>query len=475
MPKGIRIQQSLLSWLPTRKWQINTGLLLTVILAVIIVFAGGSSRADALQLLVLRPVVIVIGLMLLWQARETWPDINPLPALLGFFAATMAIQLIPLPPAVWHTIPGHARYNDVLDAFGANIVWRPLTVSVDGTINALVALTVPVAVLAAMANLHQEWRQRGLFCIFAIILTSMILGLLQTTGGSTSALYFYDTDPNDQLVGLFANRNHQAAALAMTLPLIRAWVLMPRLDRLTPGKQRLAIGIFAATAIIVYVLVVGSRAGVILAGVGVIGAFSVQPNFSDMRRWSWKRWLVAVAIVVGLCGVVALVGFADRSASIDRISDTRALSAEGRVEYLPVMLQIARDVWPFGTGYGSFVPVFKSYEQDAMLNPYYWNNAHSDPIEVLITGGALGMFGLAIFVAWWSRASYRCYRSENQSKSTMILARASVFATLILMLASLVDYPLRTPLLGSVFTVLCCWINWGERFEVNPRRLNRSS
>ena len=465
MPKRSRIHRPRLSWLHAGTRKLNIGLGLTMMLAVVIAFAGGSSRADALQLLVLRPVVIVIGFIFLWRARNSWCDVKPLPALLGIFALTMAVQLVPLPPVIWHAIPGHARFNGVLDAFGASAVWRPLTLSIDGTINALVALTVPVVVLAAMAQLSPAWRSRALFCIFAVVVVSMALGVLQTTSGSTSALYFYDTDGNDQLVGLFANRNHQAALMAMALPLVRAWVLMPRLDALVDVQQRSLIGLIAATVIIVYVLVVGSRAGLILTGIGMIAAFLVKPDLRGVRRWSWKRWLIIGGVVAGLCAVVALVGFADRAASVDRISDTQTLSAEGRAEALPVLLQIARDVWPLGTGYGSFVPVFKSYEPDAMLNPYYWNNAHNDPIEVLITGGVPGTIAIVMFLAWWGCASYRCYKKRESLQSNRILARAAVFATLILMLASLVDYPLRTPLLASVFTILCCWIAWGERLE----------
>jgi hypothetical protein len=440
-------------------------------LAVVIAFAGGSSRADALQLLILRPVAVVIGMILLWRASDSWRDLNPLPTLLGIFGLTIVIQLVPLPPAIWHAIPGHARFNGVLDAFGASAFWRPLTLSIDGTINALVSLTVPVAVLAAMAHLRTEWRRRALFCIFLVVLVSMALGVLQTTSGSTSPLYFYETDPSDQLVGLFANRNHQAAMLAMTLPLIRAWVLMPRLDTLVREQQRLLVGAVAATVIIVYALVVGSRAGLILTGVGIIGALLVKTDLDEVWRWSWKRWLVTAGVIVSLCAVIALVSIADRSTSVERISDMRTLSAEGRAKALPVMMQIIRDVWIFGTGYGSFVPVFKSYEPDEMLNPYYWNNAHNDPMEVLITGGVPGMTALLTFLAWWSRASYRCYRTKGPLQSNRILARAAVFATLILMLASLVDYPLRTPLLASVFTILCCWIASGERPETDVQRV----
>ena len=122
------------------------------------------------------------------------------------------------------------------------------------------------------------------------------------------------------------------------------------------------------------------------------------------------------------------------------------------------MLRIAADVWPFGTGYGSFVPVFASYEPDAMLTPFYWNNAHNDPLEILITGGVPGVLALVAFLIWWLRSSYRALAGGRDIGSLQLLARSAVFASLILMLASLVDYPVRTPLLSGVFTLLCCFL-----------------
>ena len=438
----------------TPKFDLN--LVLRFALVAFVTFAGGSSSADAIQLIILRPVVFLIAFILLWVPGADWREIKVLAGLLGIFSLTMVIQLVPLPPLIWHAIPGHGRFNTVLDAVGADANWRPLTVSVDGTVNAIVALTIPFTTLLAIAHVQPDKRPKVLLVILAVVALSMALGIAQVAGESTSLLYFYQLDGSDQLVGFFANRNHQAAMLAMSLPLIRVWVLLPKLDRFATGKSRPFIGGAAAAFVVMFILVLGSRAGLALGGIGLIGAFLVKPDLAAIRLWSWKRWIIAGAAVCGLAAMFAIVSFADRSASVERIASMQTFSREGRVEIMPVLLRIVADVWPFGTGYGSFVPVFKSYEPDTMLSPYYWNNAHNDPLEVLITGGLPGALAIIAFLYWWMRASYRAFASGNAFRSHDIAARGAVLATLILLLASLVDYPLRTPLLGAVFIALCC-------------------
>jgi hypothetical protein len=454
-------RRSARSWpVPGRAWSLGTVAPLAIAVALVVVLAltGGSSRPDAVQLLVLRPAIVVLGTLLLMLPGGDWRQFRPLVLLLGAFAATIAIQLVPLPPVLWHAIPGHARFNAVLDAVGGGASWRPLTLSVDGTLNALVALIVPVVTLAAMAHLHTSMRAKALLAVFTVVAASMVLGLAQVASGPTSLLYFYEKDTNDQLVGLFANRNHQAAFIAMMLPLLRVWALAPGLDGLLRGRSRTIAAYSVGAFLIVYILVLGSRAGLVLALVGLLGAFFVKPRFSDPRSWPLKIWLTCAGVTVALIVLFAVVVLSDRSAAFDRFSAMQGLKAEGRVEVLPVLLRICADVWPFGTGFGSFVPVFQSYEPDAILTPSYWNNAHNDPLEVLISGGVPSILALVAFLMWWARASFGALMARGELRSESILARGAVFATLVLMLASTVDYPVRTPLLSAVFTILCCFL-----------------
>lgn len=426
------------------------------IFALVVVLTGGSSRPDNVWLLALRPVSVLCIVAMLLAGTPDWRSIRPLPLLLALFAATIAIQLVPLPPALWYGLGGRESYDAVARALGGTTLWHPLTLAPDRTWNSLVSLLVPLAVMLGFTALDEQQRRVLLWPLIGIVAFSMLLGLAQIVGGDYSPLYWYKVSGHGQLIGLLANRNHQGALLALALPLIRAWTLFPRNDR-KAAQARLFIGLAATAVIILYVLVLGSRAGVLLALVGLVAAFLIEPSFGKGRLSPRTRWLIAGGVVAGIAALLILVLTADRAVSIGRLVDDD-LSTEGRLAALPTLLRIIQQTFPFGTGFGSFVPVYASYEPDALLKPTYFNNAHNDLIELTITGGLPALAVFVGFFLWWALASWRRIRTPVRSRSWRALHRAASAAILILLLASVTDYPLRTPLLGAIFTLLCCWL-----------------
>ncbi|AJP74794.1 O-antigen ligase family protein [Sphingomonas hengshuiensis] len=421
-----------------------------------VAFTGGSSRPDNIWLLGLRPIAVLCIVAMLLTARPDWRSIRPLPLLLALFATTIAIQLVPLPSAIWQSLPGRETYTRVAQALGGAGQWHPLALSPDRTWNSLIALMVPFGIMLGFLLLNERQRRLLLLPVLGTIAFSMLLGVAQIASGGSSMLYWYKISGHDQLIGLLANRNHQGAMLAMALPLIRAWTLFPTRSP-QESRHRLLMGLAAAAVILLYILVLGSRAGLVLAVVGLVAALLVAPTLGATRLSVRARWLAAGGFAVGIAAIVVLVLSMDRAVAIGRLVDDD-LSTEGRLAALPTLLRIVGDTFPFGTGFGSFVPVYASYEPDALLKTTYFNNAHNDLIELVITGGlpALAVF-LAFFV-WWLWTSWRRFTSPARSQSWRALHRAASFAILVLLLASIADYPLRTPLLGAVFTLLCCWL-----------------
>ncbi|MBX8846628.1 O-antigen ligase family protein [Sphingomonas melonis] len=425
-----------------------------IIFAIVIALTGGSSRPDIVWLIVLRPVVVLCIITMLLAGRPTWRSIAPLPMLLGLFALTIAIQLVPLPPILWQGLGGRSSYDAVERVLGGADRWHPLAIAPDRAWNSLVALLVPFGVIIGYALLNTRQRLMLLLPLLSIVAFSMILGVAQIASGGTSPLYWYKVSGHGQMIGLLANRNHQGALLAMTLPLLRAWMSLPSID----AKSARARGIFAlfyGAIIVLYVLVLGSRAGLALTGLGIVAAFLVRPTLGPKlsRR---RRWLIAAGLAMGIILILGLALNTDRAVTLGRISSDD-LSTEGRLAALPTLLHIIHDTFPWGTGFGSFVGVYTTYEPDLLLKPTYFNNAHNDLIELAITGGAPALAVFLCFIAWWAKSSWRSiFSTEDVSWAT--IKRSAFFSTLILLIASLVDYPLRTPLLGAVFTLLCCWL-----------------
>ena len=68
-----------------------------------------------------------------------------------------------------------------------------------------------------------------------------------------------------------------------------------------------------------------------------------------------------------------------------------------------------------------------------------------------------GISALALLLVFPTLVDRSCRPGNTAAKSAprRALAMAMAAATLILMLSSLVDYPLRTPLLSSLFAIAC--------------------
>lgn len=455
---------------PEPFWSVRTVALIVFFL--VLALSGGSSRIDNPWLLLLRPVTVVcLVAILLAMPRISWSAIRPLPVLLAAFAATVAIQLIPLPPVIWLNIPGRAPYNAVAEALNGTNEWHPLALSPDRAWNSLIALLVPLTAMVGFVSLNERLRRTLLWAVLGLILFSMMLGLAQFAGGKQSFLYWYPVSGRGQLIGLLANRNHQGAMLALALPLLRAWTLM-QARKGQNSKLRVIIGLSIAALIVMYTLVLGSRAGMALTVVGLIGAFLVEPSFKvgSQRLTKQQRFLILAGVVLAVVGLLVLALNADRAISVARLlNNDDMMETEGRIKAMPTLLHIVHQTFPFGTGFGSFVPVYTSFEPDALLKATYFNNAHNDLIELAITGGLPALLVFFAFLVWYGLAAYRAFTKPS---TTTCLARAAAFAILILLLASIVDYPLRTPLLGALFTIFCCWLAQSARRERNTGDAN---
>jgi O-antigen ligase len=428
-----------------------------LLIAFVIVCAllGGSARADVPGLLVLRPMaVLAIAAFLLIPGKREFDAVRVPLLLLAALAAAIAVQLIPLPPGWWLSLPGHARYAEAANAIGAAQPWRPISLSPDATWNSLVALLLPLAMLVGIASIRGDQRMALIALFAALVMGSTALGILQLAvrDGFPFQPYAFWTPG----AGFLANRNHQAALLACGLPLLRLWTLLPVAN---PRVYRMRIGLASVSAalMIVMMLVIGSRAGVALTGVGLVGAFLVAPTFGEQIRTPRMRSLVRIAAVALPVLLVVVVVVFGRAVAIDRVLDVESLDRESRINLAPVVLSITRDFLPFGTGFGSFDQVFRGFEPDSALHRQYFNHAHNDLAELAMTGGALALLVLVAFLAWWS---WRAFLAIGGRPSIFRASRRlGVFVTAVLMLSSIVDYPLRAPLLALLFAAACAWMS----------------
>jgi O-antigen ligase len=123
---------------------------------------------------------------------------------------------------------------------------------------------------------------------------------------------------------------------------------------------------------------------------------------------------------------------------------------EIRFEAWPHVLAAADGFLPFGSGLGSFDRVYQSVEPLNLVAVEYLNHAHNEYLELWLETGWVGAAIFGLFVVWLAASIVRAWRSGGDG-----LARGAGAAILLLMAASVVDYPLRTEALVVLFAFCC--------------------
>lgn len=382
--------------------------------------------------------------------------------------ALIGLHLIPLPPALWHALPGRELAWQAGQVAGIDQPWRPLTLVPYRTWNAFFSMLVPLAVLLLWARCPAEQRGAVLPLLLVIGFLSAVVSILQVATGS---LYIYKITNLGSAVGIFANRNHQADFLACLFPALAAFVATANGE--TARAQRLAFALVFGIALLPLILVTGSRAGLLLSVLGIgasLFVFRLRGERRSKKRSSRFR-VRPVYIAVGLAVVLVVVTLLlAKGEAVARLLAT-GNSQEVRLPGWRVVAGLIGQYLPFGSGVGTFVEVFQIGEPIKLIDSSYFNHAHNELLEVALTVGIPGLLLIALGIFAWARCAVRLWGARNNPDRAVILGMLGALISLILGLGSLVDYPLRTPFLGALFVVASLWMAEGcSNLEGSPRR-----
>lgn len=445
--------------------RIRLGLVALLLIACLL--GGGASRADVLSLLYVRPVaVICLAGVLAVPGRIDWPSIKVPLLLLGLFTLWTVLQLVPVPLSFWRLSAGHERVATAMREAALPAIWRPFSLAPDATLNSLAALTVAWAALISAAALKPEHRRFLPVMVLVGVLASALVAVAQVAGGA-GALHFYNVTNYEAAVGLLANRNHQAVLLALAFPLLFGWASARVADH-NHRAPRVWIAFATAMFLLPLILVTGSRAGLMLslssmaASYGLFGRRAISEATSSNVRW--KKANMALSLLLFGCLLLIGILFAQAPA-VTRLLGLET-SSDLRVTELPQLLSIARQFMAVGSGLGTFDPVFRTYETVRGLDLAYLNHAHNDLLEVVITAGFPAVLLVLALLGWIVRRSFELLRGGWGGRSSALIGQQAVVCLAVVLLASLVDYPLRTPLFTCLFAFFCAWLGMAGRADV---------
>lgn len=427
--------------------------LLMAALLIILWLSGGASRGDVIGQTIVRATcwLILIAIILFGRLPHLRP-IAPVGAAVMAVIGLLIVQLIPLPPSIWTALPGRDLLEQAALINGLEQPWRPLSISPGGTVNALWSLIVPFVALLLAASLGANHQWRVVALLLGLVVASSLVGLLEFSGGEFDHPLINDVPSS--VSASFANRNHFALFVAIGCVLAPAWAFHN--ESRTPWKALVATGVVVFFALII--LATGSRTGMLVGGGGIaLGLWNVRRQIkSNLSQWpkAVARGAVAVGAAV-LVTAITISVMAGRALSFER-AFLLEMGDDMRRQALPKILEMIAFYFPFGSGFGAFDPVYRIHEPENLLGLAYFNHAHNDFLEVLLEGGAAGLLVLVAVTGWCLWKSFKVWRSNAASD---LLARAGSAILLLTLIASLTDYPARTPMIMALVVIAAVWLN----------------
>lgn len=435
------------------------------------VLLGGSPRTGFTRDVVVQLLAIVVLLACLWRATGKsnafgflrGPADRPLLLIAAIGFLVILLQLLPLPPGLsLSRLQGLNLSPEVGDPFAFE-TWRGLSLVPEASWAALASLLPPIALFAAVTQLHAVARFRLAALVIGLCALALVLGFLQAIQGPQSALRLFTFTNPTEAVGFFANRNHFASQLYTALIFAAVWFAFTAKNfvRFRDFDSRAIFWLAAATVLLIGIIaglaLARSRAGILLAAAaiaGILAMFWVDRRASKTVESSSTRFMRLT--MLGTLGAAVLFAAQFGLHRVltrfegDPLSDLRFTLSSATLETALANL-------PFGTGIGSFVRVYLVTEDPNALFGAYANRAHNDWIELLLETGLFGIAIAVLFLWWFARKAIAVWRpiSAEDPERHLTLQRAATLVILLLLMHSLVDYPLRTTAMACIFAFTC--------------------
>jgi O-antigen ligase len=430
---------------------------------------GGSAQGIWQNMLLQLAGIAIIA----WAAVDDGdgpiaPSARQLLLLAALTIAVVALQLVPLPAAIWTHLGPRQAIAEGYRALGLPLPPEPISLTPAASLSALLAVIPPLAILCAMVRLKAYRPQWLAAALIAGAVIGIVLGALQvasSNGMELSSWYLYEDTSGGKAVGFFANANHMASLLVIAIPFLAAIVAAGK----TASMQRYSA----------IVAIVGGSGLVLLFGLGLNGSLAgyglalpvvvaslliILPAGSRLRLW--------VFFLVGLLVVGFEVALETTPIGGYKLGEDATSSVDSRKELLATTSRAASDYMPFGSGLGSFQSVYRLYEKPEQVTTIYVVHAHNDYAELVLELGFAGIVLMLLFLAWWSGAVWRAWRTAESGP----FGRAAAIASAAILVHSLVDFPLRTAAIAACFAMCLALLADSrsappkERTELRQRR-----
>lgn len=425
-------------------------------------FDGGAQRVQWLICLLLLG-----GLAVFYGLKTTRADLSPWPGPLLWWPLVLLpgyalFQFLPLPlPLLRILSPARAELADGLAPVIPGIRFAPLSVVPQATFYQF--LCVLGYVLVFLLAREMVWRAPGRAWamaapFIAVAALEAALGLWQVSAGG----------PDSIARGTYANRNHFAGLLEMSLPFAVGYAFARPLVRNCgpPMKARSPVlpAVEACAALAIAALLLAgivfslSRMGFLaaLCGLFVMGVTALGGRVTRRRKWLLAGALAAVVVLAFV--LLPTTRMIERFAGL---AASGQISADTRMQIWRETLSLVAAYPVFGCGLGGYESAFLRYKSVAPLHTVDF--AHNDYLQGL---AELGIAGFAIVAALFAAVVRQVLRkTSSPQRAARCFSLACTGAIAAILAHSLTDFNLYMP----ANAMLLAWIG-GAAAGLHPVR-----
>lgn len=343
--------------------------------------------------LLFRVGALAIALVALTGEGHPWPRSRSLPvAALAGVALLGLLQSCRFPTAVAALVSQeHARLHLEAAALVPGVATPssvPLSLVASASRSSAISWLVAAALLATalVAGRRRHQRRWLLIAVVAAALLQLGLGLMSLQASSPAGLTLL-LRPEGRLRGTFANPNHLSLLLEMAMATAAAWIWLELTARSRAVSRRLVRALAPLCLWLVFligVVLTGSRAGLAAAGAG----FAVQLAFMLLAGGGRGSRLTALTLCLVMAALIALgARFEIRRYESASVYED---NLQGRLLAVRPALELWARFPATGTGLGTFEDSFPMVSPPELTRGLL-NRAHNSPLELLVTGGVVGL------------------------------------------------------------------------------------
>jgi putative inorganic carbon (HCO3(-)) transporter len=434
----------------------------------------GSNRPWAWGFLEAAAFLLVAAWLVLWAwgraaASEALRAAWPAWVLLAAWLAVQAVDVVPL-PASW--VAALSPAAGAAHALAADIgaASSTVTLSVDpeaSRVSLLKSLAYAAVFFLALVLIARRSRLLVLarVLVYAAVIHSAY-AVLMHLAGSTGDWFGTLLAHGDSASGTYANRNHFAGYLEMSLALgiglliaglsdrkadtwrkffrlTLAWVLSPRM------VLRLALCV-----LVIALTTTHSRMGntAFFSSLLVAGAIGIA-----LSRHATRNTVILLASLVAIDLFIVGSWFGVEKLA-QRLEQTTVKEVQVREEPAAYAIPLIRDYALFGSGPGTFHVAFPRYRPATVLN--FYDYTHNDYAQFALESGIPAFLALAAFVAASLGAALGAqWRRRDPLMRGMSFA--CIMGVAAILIHSWVDFNLQIPANAAYFMLLLAlgWIS----------------